>query len=350
MSAGMRTVCAYDGTPLVNIYLPDSWTAEADMPLGMEAGYGEPQFFLVTCTSPDQLSRIYYLSAFHYRHDYLSHQTSGYDNYGNLHREFVTAEEFTNLAAEQDLFGKQEVRIIRELEWDSNRMQMELYKKQVDAYTGNDPYTVPGQIYCKGIQRIYSYKNNGVSRRRIYSLIIKAADFAYWMQIPPEFTFLLNDAAMGPGAKAFLANFPNARYDKSLNEWIYTYQYYKDWRVDQQIILDCAEEVFEKTYESVLRPLVSKCVFYTEELQQITRARQEKINAENRRRREEEERIRKEKQSEAERRRREEWERANKDRAARQQYSQTLRKVSDMRSLSDETWRKPQAKDAQEPE
>lgn len=141
---------------------------------------------------------------------------------------------------------------------------------------------------------------------------------------------------MGPGARAFLANFPNARYEKSLDEWIYTYQYYKDWRVDQRIILDCDEEVFEKTDLTVFRPLAANGVYYSEELRQITRARQEKINAENRKKREEEERLRKEKRSMEERRQLEEWKRAEKDRAARQQYQRVWRDLSDMRRTAPE--------------
>lgn len=332
----MRTVCAYDGTPLVNVFLPDSWTAKAEVYPDTETGYGEPQLILVTCTSPDRLAEICYQSAFHYRQDYLSHQTSGCDNYGILHRDFMPSEQFISLAASSDLQGKQEVRFVHDREWDNNTKQLEYFRRQVDAYTGSDPYTVPGQIYCKGIRRIYSYKNNGVSRRRIYSLIIKAADFAYWATIPPEFTYLLNDDAMGPGARAFLANFPNARYEKSLDEWIYTYQYYKDWRVDQRIILDCDEEVFEKTDLTVFRPLAANGVYYSEELRQITRARQEKINAENRKKREEEERLRKEKRSMEERRQLEEWKRAEKDRAARQQYQRVWRDLSDMRRTAPE--------------
>lgn len=346
MNAGMRTICQEGtGLPLVQMWLPDDWKETVTVNPKVQTGYGEPEFITVSVVSPDRHSNVYYQSAFHYRDDLLSETASGYDSYGNLRRKFMTPEAFVDYLASIDFKeNSTEVSVFSEKEWDTNPAQYDRYLKNVTGNADNDPYSAIGEVYCKGYQRIYSYKHKGYARKRLYSLIIRSTEYAYWAPVPELITRSLNDPFMASIAQRTIKNFPNARYEKTLNEWVYTISWFKDWRIDQRIILDSPESQFEELRNTVLRPLVSHGVYYTNELRARTDSRQKTANEINRKKREEESRQRAAQKQENDRRRAEEEERRARHRQAQESLRKTQREISDIRRSMYENTQKSQAK------
>ena len=288
MNAGTRIICREGtGFPLVKMWLPDDWRESVTVNPKVITGSGEPEFITVTAVSRDRCSKITWQSSFHYRDDYLSEQTDCTDSYGNMRRRFLTAEEFIDYLASRD-FNRDctDVTVFLEKDWDNNRAHFDQFLKDTVSYSGNDPYTAIGDVYCHGMQRGYAYRYRGMPRKRLYSLAVKAVEYAYWAPVPDSIVRSLDDPSMASAAEAVLEQFPNARYDRQKNEWVYTIAWFRDWRIDQRIIMDTPEDRFDDLRQTVLRPVVSHGVYYTDELRAATAETQRRINEENRIKRE----------------------------------------------------------------
>ena len=344
MDAGVRTICDSAGFPLVTICLPEDWITEVKVNSNVQTGYGEPDYTLVTCISPDRRARIIWQSPFHYRDDFLKPRKSGYDSYGNLHRPFMTAGQFIDLVASRDLKTCTDVSLVSEVPWSTNPQQLEYYRRQAERNAGNDAYTALGEIYCEGLQRQYSYVRENAARRRVYSLIVRSAEYAYWSPMPDTVIRALDDPFMAPMAKQMMERFANARYDDSLQEWIYTYSHYRDWRIESRLLLDCREEVFAKTMQEVFRPAVRHGVHLTEQMRERVNEKQKKLNDANRKNREAEEQARREDRARKEQQRAAGEEQRRRHKQAQDQIRNTYREISDIRKSAWDNQQKTQAK------
>ncbi len=344
MDAGVRTIYDSAGFPLITICLPEDWTTEVTVNSNVQTGYGVPDYTLVTFISPDRRARISWQSPFHYRDDFLKPRKSGYDSYGNLHRPFMTAGQFIDFVASRDLKTCTDVSVVSEAPWSTNPRQMEYYRRQAERKAGNDAYTALGEIYCEGLQRQYSYVREQTARRRVYSLIVRSAEYAYWSPMPDTVTRALNDPFTAPMAKQMMERFANARYDDSLQEWIYTYSHYRDWRIESRLLLDCREEVFAKTVQEVFQPAVRHDVLLTEQMRERVNEKQKKCDDANRKKREAEEQAGREERARKEQQRAADEEQRRRHKQAQDQIRNTYREISEIRKSAWENRQKTQAK------
>ncbi len=339
-----KTLTDASGFPYVTMKVPAGWSCTVEEDRKSYQGYGEPYYFLVRCISPDS-SKLFYQCGLHYRDDHLTEFTDySTDYYGNLHRSVQTTESFLDRLAENDLKNVDDRRFIRHTAWKNNEESLAVYEKRCQKQIADDPYKVLDYVYSNGGIREYALVRNGKPRRRYYSARVEAARYADWAPVPQAVAAQLNNPFMAAVAKQMIAKMPNAKYDKSLNQWIYTVMYYTDWRVSQRLVFECPEEQSKELYANVYLPCMNNGVYYTDELRKRAAAEQKERNMKYQKMREEKQKAAEEKRAN-EKARRDMAKGQYRDRTEQWKYlNQTQKEINEIRKAAYENTRRTQAK------
>ena len=339
-----RLIKDENGLALVAMRLPKDWNVTTAK-LNSYMGYGETIPFNVKAESPDKTAAIYYFSNLNFLQDYLNPRGHmEIDSYGNLHMNFMDVSEYLQRYAKLDSANLPDAKLISETDWSTNAELLESYRKRCEKRIEDDPYKVLDYCYCSGKINAYSIVRGGRKRIRSYSVKLTGSSVAEWRPVPQVITAQLNNPWTAGAAKASLNRFANAKYDGSLNEWIYTSCYDMNWAVSQRLTLDCREENYEQLKKEVFYPCISNGVYYTPELQKAMDAIQEKRSAELRKKREQERAKEEALRAKQKRDAAAEQQRRQRDKEARDRLYQTQKDIREIRNAAYENKRKSDAK------
>lgn len=242
---------AVTGMEYVKMLIPEGWNSSIDRYEDYYAGKIFPYTFRVVNASPDKSCGIIYLSPETYTEDLMCLYTEGeIDKDGILHGEAVSVEEYLDRMV-KDRYGNEEDFAFVEYIPDpgNDKRCREWYEKTVTEEEKKGNYL--NSYYNELGTAIYRYKLNGTVRYHVATVFIEIKDIVRWDKIP--------DASMYT-EEELKKHYPDYRYDKDNDRYIYPSLHQYESYVDQCLEMDCPEEDYEFIYKEIYVPVINKGV------------------------------------------------------------------------------------------
>ena len=260
------TVKDGSGKSYASVLVPEGWSFELKVSRDIYRGLSYPFFFRIIMRSPDETCRIIYSSPKDVREDHLHHKNNGeVDNEGNLHEDAKQLEKLiAERAAEYSrMDGVSGMKLLKQIDYASNEARAKERKTKLMADFETDPLRVVNDHYYKGAVQQFSYDFRKHPRRLAVAMTCEETTYEDWKEVPSPIVSTLGDPSV---KQVMLKTFPYAQFNKVVNKWIYTGDYYTCWHTWNQFDLDCVESDFEELFKNVFVPVINHGAVFTDEL------------------------------------------------------------------------------------